>query len=159
MEDLKCRYMVQPRVTTGRVVKKEFLECFFLGRSCCIVHKDRECSQTWVKLRSSLETLSKTDYNIVTFTLPGESKVPGHCTVTSNTGEDHGENRNVGEGKDIKSHHHLKVTCLQQTVIERSSRDTDWESCCHLTGTFCSEHSWGSSGELCKKEGGQKKIN
>lgn len=43
------------------------------------------------------EALSNTDHSIITFTLPGEGKVPKLCTVTLNIGEE--------GGGDIKSCH------------------------------------------------------
>lgn len=44
MADINYLYVVWPRVTTGQVIKKEFLEWLFLGMSNCGIHKGREGS-------------------------------------------------------------------------------------------------------------------
>lgn len=86
--------------------------------------------------------------------VPG--KVPKPCTVTLNVGEECWRGQECGWGKDRRSCYHLNVTCLQQTLAQRSPLGTDNGSFCHPTGMFCSECLLGSPGELCKKAAKRK---
>lgn len=148
MEDLSYLYTVWPRVTMGQITKKKFLEWLFLGMSSCGVHGGREGLSNLGEAQEVIagiipaEPLSDTDHNLITFTLPGEGKVPKLCTVTLKLEVEWWGGQECGWAKRYKKTcHHLKVTCLQQTVIQRHrplSLDTDSGSFCHPTATFCS---------------------